>query len=367
LLASLQAKIEQLLAAQKSLQSNEAQFRTIFDSSPTGMMLLDMDGRIVQSNAQLGRILGYTAWELIGRFLSDLISPQAIPVFERHMRDFLQGAPGKRQITSRFQRRDGQIVWGELDLGVVRNEAGEPLEVVGMLADITDRKEMESEIQEMNRKLLDSLESERLRLAQELHDGPIQELHSISYQIEALRQNAASADPQTLAELKNAVMKTIRSLRETAKELRPPSLMDFGLEKAIRSHVEDIHEKYPQLKITLELSPDRDQLPEETRVSLFRIYQQAMMNVVLHARASEVRVRFTYDAEEIVLSIEDNGCGFIVPRHWIDLIRQGHFGLAGAAERVQALGGVFEVRTDPGKGTRLSAFIPRQPFEEKAG
>jgi len=169
------------------------------------------------------------------------------------------------------------------------------------------------------------------------------------------------ADQQVVIDqIRGAISQVIQDLRSTAKELRPPTIMDFGLEKAIRSHMEEFQEKYPHLKIDLALASDRQLLAEDVRLALFRIYQQSMMNIVRHSEATNVIVRFMLDAEEVTLEIEDDGKGFVVPNRWVTLTRKGHFGLAGGAERVETLGGEFRVLSEPGKGTRVFVRIPSQ-------
>jgi signal transduction histidine kinase len=91
---------------------------------------------------------------------------------------------------------------------------------------------------------------------------------------------------------------------------------------------------------------------------LFRIFQQSIANVIRHAKATEVHVRFSFDAEEAHLEITDNGRGFQVPSNWIDFVRQGHYGLAGAAERANTLGGAFKVHSKPGHSTTIQVTIP---------
>jgi signal transduction histidine kinase len=227
-----------------------------------------------------------------------------------------------------------------------------------MVENITERKRIAAELMEMKARLLTQVEMERLRLAQELHDGPMQELHSVVYQFGGVQEQLNPEQQNVLNNARDMIISVIQDLRSTAKELRPPTIMDFGLEKAIRSHVEEFKEKYPDLKIHLALTSDRQLLGEDIRLALFRIYQQALMNVVRHAEAQNVTVRFTLDADEVNLEVEDDGKGFVVPARWITLTRQGHFGLAGAAERVETLGGVLQVFSEPGKGTRLVARIP---------
>ena len=106
------------------------------------------------------------------------------------------------------------------------------------------------------------------------------------------------------------------------------------------------------------LAHDRQILPEKVRLALFRIFQQSLANVIRHSKATEVHVRFSFDAEEAHLEIKDNGKGFEVPQNWIDFVRQGHYGLAGAAERANTLGGVFKVQSKPGNSTTIQVTIP---------
>lgn len=82
------------------------------------------------------------------------------------------------------------------------------------------------------------------------------------------------------------------------------------------------------------------------------------MNVVRHSDATEVKVRFAFDAEEVRLEISDNGKGFEVPENWMGFVRAGHYGLAGASERVDSLGGVMTVESKPGNTTTLRVSIP---------
>ena len=84
-----------------------------------------------------------------------------------------------------------------------------------------------------------------------------------------------------------------------------------------------------------------------------------MINVIRHAEASSIEVRFKLDAEEARLEIEDNGRGFVAPVRWITFVRQGHYGLAGIAEKVASLNGTFELISQPGSGTQVRVVIPR--------
>jgi len=237
-------------------------------------------------------------------------------------------------------------------------EDNSPAFIVGIVENITEQKRLEIEMAELNSRLQNSMELERLHLAQELHDSPMQALYSAIYRIEELRTKAAPELEEGLKEVKHTIQGVLQDLRATAKELRPPTIFNFGLENAIRSHANDILEKHPDINIYLSLAHDRQILPEKVRLALFRVFQQSLANVIRHSEATEVHVRFSFDAEEAHLEITDNGKGFKVPHNWIDYVRQGHYGLAGAAERVNALGGVFTVESKPGNSTIVRVTIP---------
>src|SRR6185503_18166286 len=217
---------------------------------------------------------------------------------------------------------------------------------------------LEAEMAELNGRLQINVEMERLRLAQELHDGPMQSLHSAIYRLEELRSKSDASRAEELKDVQQIIRDVLQELRATAKELRPPTISEFGLENAIRSHATDIAEKFPDLTIQLSLAHDREILPEKVRLALFRIFQQCMANVTQHSQATQVRVRFSFDAEEAQLEVMDNGIGFEVPMNWIEFVRQGHYGLAGASERATTLGGDMSVESNPDNSTTVRVRIP---------
>jgi signal transduction histidine kinase len=264
----------------------------------------------------------------------------------------------------RVIRPDGSLRIVQDRVQGLYDENGKPLGMIGTVQDVTEQRQAEKELAELRNHLQTNVELERLRLAQELHDGPMQDLYGSSYRLEEL---VGAADPELqsqLQQINDEIQQTISGLRAIAKELRPPAISNFGLEKAIRSYVEDFREKYPNVKLLLSLAQDRQMLPETMRLTLFRVFQQALANVVRHSKASEVRVRFSLDAEEARLEITDNGLGFAVPPNWMGFVRHGHYGLAGAAERVHALGGLLLVDSAPQRSTTVTAVIPWTPGPE---
>jgi PAS domain S-box-containing protein len=363
---SLRAEISERQSAEQALDISQERFRSIFESTTLGIKVLDLDGNILQTNSSFQRMIGYTESELFGRHFQDFIYPDDINRASKLFHGLkISGIPFFR-FEHRAVHKDGSIVWVKTIFSVVRRGGGDdgPAFMVGVVENITEQKRIEMELAELNSRLQSSMELERLRLAQELHDNPMQALYSAIYRIEELR---AMADPQLKAALEKVnddIKMVLQGLRATAKELRPPTIFNFGLENAIRSHADDFEEKHPEIKISLSLAHDRQLLPEKVRLALFRVFQQSLMNVLRHAEATEVKVRFSFDAEEARLEVSDNGKGFEVPSNWIEFVRQGHYGLAGAAERINSLGGTLQVESHPGKSTIVRVVIPSKESME---
>jgi signal transduction histidine kinase len=252
-------------------------------------------------------------------------------------------------------RKDGTEIPVDIMLSPVDTEGG--MLVICALRDISERKQMEAELTEVQQQLIESVEAERSYLAQELHDGPIQDLYAISYQIQGMEVKEHDLD--SLVSATEAMKQVISQLREICGDLRPPALAPFGLEKAILTHLEQLRDKNPNLQIEADLMPDGQLIPDRARLALYRVYQHAVSNVLRHAQASKLSVKFEIDPEEIVLEVEDDGCGFELPKRWVDFARLGHLGLVGTTERAEAVGGHLDIISSPGNGTIVRVTVPR--------
>jgi PAS domain S-box-containing protein len=357
---SLREEITRRQAAKEALDLSEERFRAIFEKTAFGIKILDIDGNILQTNPSFQRMTGYDDSELVGRQFQDFLYPEDARRAAWLLHDLEANPTTAPRFEHRILHKDGSLVWLSTAFTRIKSGGAEkgPAFVVGILEDITARKRMELEMAELHKRLRIGHELERLRLAQELHDGPMQELYTAIYRLEELRGKPPSTLEQPLQEISEDIQAVVHALRGTASELRPPTLSAFGLEKAIRSHVEDFQEKYPKIKVELSLAHDKLLLPEDVRLALFRVAQQALSNVARHSHATNVSVRLTLDAEEVYLEITDNGDGFEMPSNLMKFLRAGHFGLAGATERVRALAGNLTVESQPGGGTTVRAVVP---------
>lgn len=221
---------------------------------------------------------------------------------------------------------------------------------------------------EVQHRLMNLRERERMAIARDLHDGPVQDLIAISFGL--LHAEQLSGEPavvEALQELRKSLQEQITVLRNYAGELRPPALGKFGLEKAIRAHAELFREKHPEIALTLHMHQVGPLTSEPVRLALYRIYQEAMKNVVRHSEASEVLISFEKDEHQAEFEIRDNGKGFVLPNDWLDFARDGHLGLVGIQERAEAIGGVAIFSSIQGQGTSVLIRIDKLEFESPTG
>ena len=222
------------------------------------------------------------------------------------------------------------------------------------------RKRVEAELAETQRRLADSREEERLHLARELHDGPLQGLIGARFQLQALKTHIENSEAlKQLQSAQDNLHTVTLGLRNMCYELRPPPLVPFGLQAAIVLYTERFLENHQEISIQLELDEEQVSFSERFSLTLYRIYQHAMSNIARHAEANNVRVQFKLTSDQVILKIIDDGYGFVVPDNFLELARQGHFGLLGSQERANAIGGKLQVKSAPDQGTTLLFMAPR--------
>ncbi|MCC9078758.1 response regulator [Litorilinea aerophila] len=229
------------------------------------------------------------------------------------------------------------------------------------------RRRVEQELAELQRRLLDSREEERAALARELHDGPLQLLLGAHMHLGVLRSQLTGEQRDHLESILHTLQEVSDSLRQLTGELRPPALSSFGLDKAIRSYIQSFQRRHPHIQVTLRLANENRPLAHETRIALYRIFQNALSNVAQHAEADQVQVDLSFRQNRVRLRIEDNGRGFQLPSSWLQLARHGHYGLVGSVERAEAIGGRLMVRSAPGQGTAVLVVAPLSPAPGSAG
>ncbi|MDX9863518.1 MAG: PAS domain S-box protein [Anaerolineaceae bacterium] len=361
--SNLHDEITERIQTEKLLERSRALFSDLFNLSPDAILLVNQAGEIMRINDQGQKLFGYQREELIGKEVDMLLPEQFRKPYLRQRRAF-QKNPARRTIGQNFElygrNKHGQEFPVDVTLSPVKIE--KEWLVISVIRDITDQKRIQAELAEVQHRLMDQQEADRLMIAQELHDNSVQELFSLTFQLSELESDLALAGETALSERVTAVsenvQRVIQGLRNLSRDLRPPALAPFGLEQAIYSHIERFQEFHPLITIHANLTPDGQQLEERLRLVLFRIYQTAVSNVARHAEAGQLWVRLALNEQELIMDIKDDGKGFTVPERWIELARQGHLGLVGIQERVDAVGGKLVVVSSPGTGTLVRVTVP---------
>lgn len=346
----------------QALHHSEARFRTIFEEAGVGIVIKGVNGKMLDTNQSFEAMLGYAPNELVNLDYLSITHPLDRATSRRKFRQLVSGQIRSYTLEKRYQSKDGQLVWGRITTSIVHGQKKNETFVIGMVENISAQKLAEEELAEVQRHLTEGREMERLRIAQDLHDGPLQETIALSYQAKELEASLSGDDArEQLEAIQAALHRLTISLRSLCGEMRPPTLAPFGLNKAIQSHAAEFRSAHPEVNLELDLARDNRKLPEQVRIIFYRIYQEAMTNIARHARAERVVIRFSLDEKRAVLQVLDNGIGFELPGHWLKLARQGHLGLIGAMERARDIGGQMRIKTAPGKGTSIQVVIPLPP------
>lgn len=198
--------------------------------------------------------------------------------------------------------------------------------------------------------LLNAQEEERGRISRDLHDQIGQALTGILLGLDAA---GAASDPTGLARLKELTSTTLADVRRIALDLRPSVLDELGLEAAVRRCARDTHERHG---VTVHVTAQLPRLDNQLETVLYRVVQEALTNVVRHARAGSVSVVATADEQQVKLVIEDDGIGFDEAA----LPAAERIGLMGMRERMELLGGSLRIESGRGRGTTVYARVPRR-------
>ena len=208
----------------------------------------------------------------------------------------------------------------------------------------------------LTRRLVEMHESERRDIARELHDEAGQALTSLRFGLRLLERVIDEGGDVTgrIAELMQMTDSVIDGLHRLAADLRPASLDHLGLEAAVRQYSRSIGSKFGLAVRFKARGFGSERLPTAVETALYRVVQEAMTNVVRHARATRVDVLAEQRGDRVMVMIEDDGVGFEQER----VQRGDHFGLLGLAERAEALGGTLTVESKPGGGTTIVVEVP---------
>jgi signal transduction histidine kinase len=269
------------------------------------------------------------------------------------------------QPLQKLESKAAALAWGDFE--AIKDPVGGIVEVQHLQIELT---EMSRKVQAAQEGLHDYIgaitaaqEEERNRLARELHDDTIQAVIALRQRVQLAQKSVKDeSGKQSLKELEILAEETVENLRRLTRALRPIYLEDLGLVTALEMLARETSQSN-DLKVDFQKMGQERRLSHEVELSLYRIAQEALNNVVKHSKANQVDLRIAFEASEVQMEIVDTGRGFLVPNSPAEFAANGHFGLLGMRERADLIGGRLSVQSEVGNGTRLSVQLPLSPVQ----
>jgi PAS domain S-box-containing protein len=259
------------------------------------------------------------------------------------------------QITYRVSRPDGVVIWLEDTGRAFFDNQGRKMRVVGMVADVTDRKVAEEALVSVSRRLIEAQEQERTRIARELHDDFSQRLALLAVELEELHQNPPilSEIRRRMGGLHKQVSQIATDIQTLSHELHSSKLEYLGIAAAMRGFCKEFSEQQ-DVEIDLRSHDLPGSLSPDVSLCLFRVLQEALHNSAKHSGVRHFEVRLWGASSEIHLTVSDAGAGFDS-----EAAKESRgIGLISMKERVKLLKGTFSIESEPQRGTTVHARVP---------
>jgi len=345
----------------------------VAQQSSDAIIIHDLEGRVSFWNAAAERLFGYEAAEIVGSSAT-LIAPAERQQELRETLDSIRRRGRVEHLETQRLTKSGELVDVALSAAPLVDPASD--DVIGEICamrDITEHKRMQAAEEELerNRRLTQLIQvrleeerrkEERRNIARELHDELgqcVTAIKTIGTAISNRDDETSQATRDNAGTIVSVASHIYDVVHGIIRQLRPSSLDHLGLSDALHEAVAAFESRHPELGVDLELGSDIEGLGEQINITVYRIVQECLTNVVRHAQATRATIsvelqKDTEFAEALRVQVRDNGRG-LEQRVATETTR---FGLMGMRERVQALGGHFDISGSPGEGALVDALIP---------
>ena len=348
--------------AEEALRESEDKLRLLLDSTAEAIYGIDLEGRCTFCNPACLQVLGYKhVDELLGKNMHDLIhhtraDGSLFPVEECRIFRAFRAGEGVHV--------DNEVLWRANKTSFPAEYWAHPQqrgpEVVGAVVafiDITQRRLAEAALANVSRKLIEAQEQERTRIARELHDDINQRLALLALEVEQLQQNPFELESRAQG-LRKRMADLSNDVQALSHDLHSSKLKYLGVVAGMKSWCKEFSERQ-KVKIDFR-SNVPSPLPRELGLSLFRVLQEALQNVVKHSGVKRVEVQLLEDRGEIHLVVCDLGKGFD-----LESALQGRgLGLISMRERVRLVEGTIAIDSKPMGGTTIHVRVPLEPGRE---
>jgi PAS domain S-box-containing protein len=354
--------------AKDALKESEKRFRFLIRDLQVGVFLSDENFRIIMCNTALAAMLSLPEKMIVGKNIyevmpNDMINEngQSVPLHERPLSRTLRSKQSvKGAVMGVLNPLTKERSWIMVNADPIMNEEGKLKHLVCSVMDITERKKLEQKIvteqishqRQLTQATIDGQENERREIGKELHDNIGQQLTTIKLFLDLAKSTADDATHEMVNMAVKGVSEVINEIRAMSRSLIPSTLKDLGLVDSIHELAESFL-RTQSLKIEFEYAGfDEELIPENQKLTLFRITQEQLNNIVKHAGAKKVWIKLHRNAEELFLEIRDDGNGFDIKK-----TRQG-LGFVNMRNRAELFGGKAEVLSASGKGCLLKISFP---------
>jgi PAS domain S-box-containing protein len=348
--------------AEAALRESEARLRIAVSGAALGVFEWDpVTDQAIWENDRMYEIFGQTRRDgplSQQQFIEHSVDPDHAVVYQAALKDAMQTA-GNFHAVCRIRQKGGSQRWIQIEGKFQRNATDDRLRLIGVVADITERKTLEQEAEDLSDRLLTLQEEERQKIAQELHDSTAQHLVAASLNLMNLRSKLEQG-PEELElwdDVEGSINEALKELRTISYLMHPPVLQAAGLGATIRQYIDGYADR-SQLAVKFRSNPKAEKLPFRIQRVLFRIVQEALANVHRHAAAKHVSVDLRWIMNRLHLTITDDGRGVsgTSRRGEAALVRAG-VGIRSIRARVRQLGGNLKIRSGP-LGTSIHAAVP---------
>jgi len=350
--------VTQRKLAETALRDSEARLRIATEGAALGVFEWDPTADLTTwENDRIFAIFGRTrAMGPLTRreFVEDNLHPADARAYDTALNESMR--TGSLHIVCRIRRRDGTQRWLQIDGKFEAAAAGKARRLLGVVADITTRRQLEVEAQRFSARLLAVQEEERRSIAQELHDSTVQHLVAANLLLTPLKAQNPIADQSLWNDLEGALGEAMKELRTFSYLMHPPTLQVHGLRTSLQRYVNGLIER-SGLTIRLRIDRAPEKLPLALQRSILRIVQEGLSNVYRHASASVVSVELRHIGPRLHIIITDNGAGVDAIPANVRPSRLGA-GIRGIEMRLKRLGGRLKLSRPPAGGTRLHATLP---------
>jgi len=263
------------------------------------------------------------------------------------------------QVSYRVARPDGSVVWLEESVRTFFDTEGKALRMVGMVADVSARKQVEQELLDLSGRFVTAQEEERTRIARELHDDLSQRLALAAITLQSLSENL----PRKRSEIAATMRSVWRQVGEISSDVHRlsrdlhPSTLGLGLGAALKNLCKGV-ERQHGIRVDVNCSDLPDAVASDVSLCLYRVAQEALNNVVKHSEVKEARLEVVGNSDHLLLRVIDSGRGFEPAKDGRGL------GLLSMRERLRVVGGKLTIQSSA-RGTEISAHVPIERDSEK--